>query len=96
MTNWPVVQQVLRVLGFDIDIQRMRMKLPERKREILQVMRRWPSARKTATARDVEFDRKVVSWAKVVRPGRFFVWRLLLMVGLEGQQETGDTQLAAV
>ena len=33
---------------------------------------------------------------KVVRPGRFFVWRLLMMVGLEGPQESGDTQLDAV
>lgn len=33
--------------------------------------------------------------AKVVRPGRFFVSRLLLGEGLKGQQETSDPKLAA-
>ena len=32
--------------------------------------------------------------AKVVRPGRFFVWRLLLVIGPEGRQETGDQQFS--
>lgn len=39
---------------------------------------------------DVEFD------GSVVRPGRFFVRRLTLMVGLNERPENGDTQLAAV
>lgn len=95
LTNWAVCQEVL---GFDIDTQRMRMKLPERKRvEILQLLQKWPSTRKTATAKEMwSLTGKLRHVAKVVRPGRFFVWRLLLTVGLEGQEETGDTQLAAV
>lgn len=95
LTNWAVCQEVL---GFDIDTQRMRIKLPERKRlEMLQLLQKWPSTRMTATAKEMwSLTGKLRYVAKVVRPGRFFVWRLLLMVGLEGQKENGDTQLAAV
>ena len=71
-TNWAVVQEIL---GFDIGTQRMRMKLPERKREeMLQILQRWPSTRKTATAKEMwDLTGKLRHVTKRVRPGRFFV-----------------------
>ena len=53
------------VLGFDIDTQRMRMELPQRKREeILQLLLKWSSTRKTATEKgDVGVDREIASCA---------------------------------
>ena len=62
LTNWSVCQEVL---GFDINTQRMRMELPERKREeILQLLLKWSSTRKTATENgDVGVDREIASCA---------------------------------
>ena len=51
LTDWAVCQEVL---GFDIDTQKMRIKLPERKRKkVLQLLQKWPSTRKTATAKEM-------------------------------------------
>lgn len=62
-----------------MDTKRMRTKLPERKRnEVLQLLRKWASTRKTATAKEMwssaEKLRHVVT---AMRPGHFFVWRFL-------------------
>ena len=73
----------------------MKMKLPELKlTEVRQLFRKWLSTRKTATAAAREMWKltgKLRNAAKVMRPSRFFVWRLLLMVRLEGQQDSGDS-----
>lgn len=66
-------------------------------KEVLQLRRKWPSTRKIATAKKMwSLTRKLDDVATGTRPGRYFVWKLLLMVGLEGQQESGDTRLASV
>ena len=59
---------------------------------LLLVVQKWPSTRRPKEL----WSLKLRQLPTAMRRGRFFLWRLLLIIGLEGQQESGDPQLAAV
>ncbi|CAM9799176.1 unnamed protein product, partial [Sphacelaria rigidula] len=82
LTDWDTVMEVL---GFSIDTQSMRMSIPQRKiSEMQELFAEWPQSRNTASVREVlSLAGKLRHFCNVVRAGKFFVWRLTKMTGLD-------------
>ena len=76
MTNWAPRQEVL---GFDLDTERMTISLPGRKiNEKQEMLQEWPEERSKATVREVlVLAGKLHHVVYVIKPGRYFVRRLL-------------------
>ena len=83
ITDWDTQ---LEVLGWVIDTEAYTVTLPSHKRLKLQIRpAEWPSSRTTASARQVsQLVGFLIHVSFAVRPGRFFVNRLLASVGMPG------------
>ena len=81
MTGWVTAQEIL---GFWVDTEEMTVGLPERKLDDLRHrLGCWPPGRREATVREVlSLAGKLHHAAYVVRPGRYFVHRLLRLANL--------------
>ena len=90
VTDWAPRQEVL---GFDLDTERMTISLPGRKiTELREMLQEWPEERSKATVREVlVLAGKLHHVAYVIRPGRYFVRRLLQLskLHLNGQEKRG-------
>ena len=90
VTDWAPQKDML---GFDLDAEKMTIALPARKvRELREPLEEWPAGRCTATVRKVlVLAEKLHHAAYVIRPGRYFVRRLLQLSGLHlnGQERRG-------
>ena len=90
VTNWSTQHEVL---GFWLDTVKMSISLPDRKvKDFQERLEEWPEGRKTATVREVlVLAGKLHHAAYVVRPGRYFVRRLLQLnkLHLSGDERAG-------
>ena len=91
VTDWPPKQEVL---GFDLDTEKMTISLPTRKvKELQEVLEEGPTGKSTAIVREVlVLAGKLHHAAYVIRPGRYFVRRLLQLskLHLNGQARKGE------
>ena len=92
VTDWATQQEVL---GFDLDKERMTISLPARKiSELQKMLEDWPAGGRTAMVREVlVLKGKLRHVAYVIRPGRYFVQRLLQLskLHLNGQEKRGGS-----
>ena len=74
----------LEVLGWILDTQQLTVTMPPQKQQKLgRVLREWPAPRTSATARQVsELTGFLIHVCFALRPGKFFVGRLLAAVGM--------------
>ena len=84
------------VLGWEIDTVAMTISLPaEKLTQLHNLLAAWPAERTVATT-ESEFRtliRKLLHGCGVVRPGKYFVRRMLLAVGLDQiEPGTGNTE----
>lgn len=75
----------LEILGIIVDTEAMQLSLSERKiAELLTLLREWQD-KKVSTKRDVQsLAGKLQHAAKVVRPGRCFVWHIYGLTSVKG------------
>ena len=90
VTGWATQQEVL---GYDIDTESMSIALPTRKVDDLRArLAEWPAGRQTATVKEVlVLAGKLHHASFVIRPGRYFVRRLLQLsnLHLDGGERAG-------
>ena len=90
VTGWATQQEVL---GYDIDTESMTIALPPRKVDDLRAqVAKWPVGRETATVKEVlVLAGKLHHASFVIRPGRYFVRRLLQLsnLHLNGAERAG-------
>ena len=89
VTDWAPQQEVL---GFDLDTERMTIPLPARKvLELRKLLKKRPAGASTATVWEVlVLAAKLHHAAYVIRPGRYFVRRLLHLSREGGGRVSGE------
>lgn len=92
ITSWDTRAEML---GWSIDTMSMTIAVPQEKISRLRVMLdQWPGERTTASVKDVRsLLGKLLHLCEVVRPGKFFIRRILNQLGLaplkEGERDGG-------
>ena len=88
------------VLGFNLNMGKMTISLPARKiRELQELLEEWSAGRRTAMVREVLGLPEKLHYVKyVIRPGRYFVRRLLQLskLHLNGQGKRGGLSLSLI
>ena len=81
-TNW---HTRIDALGFTINSHTLRISCTRENTETIKILLvdHWPASRRQAKAREVlSMAGKLWNFTYVVRAGRYFVWRLLLLTGV--------------
>ena len=81
-TDW---NTEIEALGLTVNSHTMRISVSREKIEALQqaLQTEWPSTRRSATAREIlSLVGKLWNITYALRPGKYFVWRTILLAGL--------------
>ena len=81
ITSWDTRQDML---GWTIDTKAMTISVPQEKvAKLRELLRAWPADRKTASVKEVRsLLGRLLHLSEVVRPGKFFIRRILNQLGL--------------